>query len=61
MIDLASITLNNAEITTNLLSNSVTALAVLMGGLWAYFKFIKGRTFSLRADVTASGALHPIT
>jgi hypothetical protein len=29
----------------------VTALAVLVGGLWAYFKFVRGRTYKPRLSV----------
>lgn len=29
----------------------VTALAVIVGGLWAYFKFVRGRTYRPRLDV----------
>jgi hypothetical protein len=32
----------------------VTAGAVLIGGLWAYFKFIRGRTFANRAELHIS-------
>jgi hypothetical protein len=48
-------TLDNAETAASLLSNLVTAVAVLIGGFWAYFKFFKGRTFSLRATIETSG------
>lgn len=33
------------------------ALAILVGGLWAYFKFIRGRTFARRAAVDLAPTL----
>ena len=33
------------------------ALAILVGGLWAYFKFFRGRTFARRAEVDLALAL----
>lgn len=33
----------------------VTAAAVIAGGLWAYFKFVRGRTFRPRLEVALSG------
>ena len=30
--------------------NFTTSAAVVIGGVWAYFKFIRGRTFSYRAE-----------
>jgi hypothetical protein len=36
-------------------SGFATAAAVLAGGLWAYFKFIKGRTFRPRLAVKLAG------
>jgi hypothetical protein len=40
------------------LASIAQALAILVGGLWAYFKFFRGRTFARRAEVTlaTSGA-----
>jgi hypothetical protein len=32
---------------TDVASNIVTSAAVLVGGVWAYFKLIKGRTFTI--------------
>ena len=42
---------------TDVASNIVTSLAVLVGGVWAYFKFIKGRTFAHRAELDVSPSL----
>lgn len=38
-------------------SNIITSAAVLVGGIWAYFKFIKGRTFAHRAELDVSPTL----
>jgi hypothetical protein len=35
----------------------VTSLAILVGGMWAYLKFVRGRTFAHRAELEVSGAL----
>ena len=51
-----AVTLNTAAAETSLLVNSVTVLALLVGGLWAYFKFAKGRNLSLKAQIDASGS-----
>jgi hypothetical protein len=37
--------------------HTVTALAILVGGLWAYLKFVRGRTFAHRAELDVSGTL----
>jgi hypothetical protein len=42
----------------DLLDHLVTTLAVLVGGTWAYFKYVRGRTFASRAEVAVSGALY---
>lgn len=34
----------------------VTTVAVVVGGIWAYFKFIKGRTYRPHVEVAQSGA-----
>lgn len=40
---------------------SVTqSLALIAGGVWAYFKFVKGRTFQDRLTTTVSGRFVPI-
>ncbi|MGB8407724.1 MAG: hypothetical protein WCE30_27030 [Mycobacterium sp.] len=38
-----------------MLSGLATALALFLGGIWAYAKFIRGRTFQPRTSVDASG------
>lgn len=39
---------------TDILGTVVTAIAVIVGGLWAYFKLIKGRTFRPHVEVGVS-------
>ena len=33
------------------------ALAILVGGIWAYFKFFRGRTFARRAEVALEASV----
>ena len=37
------------------ISSLVTAVAVAAGGAWAYFKFVRGRTFKTRLAINLSG------
>jgi hypothetical protein len=37
------------------ISSIVTALAVIIGGVWAYFKFVRGRTYRPRLSVDMVG------
>lgn len=37
------------------ISSSVTAVAVVTGGIWAYFKFVRGRTFVARLSIELDG------
>jgi hypothetical protein len=37
-------------------ASAAQALAILVGGFWAYFKFIRGRTFAHRAETTVTAA-----
>src|ERR1044072_5252345 len=39
------------------LANVTQSLALIAGGVWAYFKFAKGRTFEDRLNTTVSGKL----
>lgn len=39
----------------DLIGTVITALAVVVGGVWAYFKFVKGRTYRPRLEVTLDG------
>ena len=38
-------------------ANVTQSLALIAGGVWAYFKFVKGRTFEDRLNTTVSGKL----
>src|SRR5215213_5150613 len=42
---------------TEALTNVTQSVALLAGGVWAYFKFVKGRTFRDRLTPTVSGRL----
>jgi hypothetical protein len=42
---------------TEVVDNIVTSGAVVIGGIWAYFKFIRGRTFAHRAELNSTVAL----
>jgi hypothetical protein len=35
----------------------IQAFAILLGGAWAYYKFVRGRTFASRAEVRVRGKL----
>lgn len=42
---------------TTVVYNIVTSSAVIVGGIWAYFKFARGRTFANRAELSVSTSL----
>lgn len=48
-------TLDNAKIIADIISSAITALAIIIGGTWAYFKFVKGRTYRPRVEVHLAG------
>jgi hypothetical protein len=50
-----AISLANAKTIADIISASITAFAVVVGGIWAYFKFAKGRTYRMRTQVDLSG------
>jgi hypothetical protein len=37
--------------------NAVQGFAILVGGAWAYWKFVRGRTFHRRAELTVDASL----
>jgi hypothetical protein len=41
------------------LASVAQALAIVVGGLWAYFKFLRGRTFASRAELGVAAARLP--
>src|SRR5262245_14886669 len=47
--------LDNAKTIADSIQALVTAAAILVGGIWAYFKFAQGRTFRPRIEVDVSG------
>jgi len=51
----AKSSLDTANTVVSVIGTSITGLAVIIGGIWAYFKFVKGRTFRPRLEVDMSG------
>lgn len=47
--------LDDIKDVVGVISSAVTAIAVLFGGGWAYFKFARGRTFKPRLSVRVEG------
>jgi hypothetical protein len=47
--------LGDIKTVVDIVGTVVTAVAVAVGGLWAYFKFVKGRTYRPRLEVGMSG------
>jgi hypothetical protein len=41
------------------LASVAQALAIVVGGFWAYFKFLRGRTFAARAELAVAAAPLP--
>lgn len=48
-------TLDNAKTIADIISSAVTALAIIVGGAWAYFKFVRGRTYRPRIEISLAG------
>ena len=48
-------TLEAVKLLADIVGTSVTAIAVVVGGLWAYFKLVKGRTYRPRLEVGLFG------
>lgn len=40
---------------TDVIGKIITGAAVIIGGIWAYFKFVKGRIFRPRVEIEMSG------
>jgi hypothetical protein len=51
----AKSTLDNAKDIADIISSIATSLALLIGGIWAYFKFIRGRTYRPRVEMQLAG------
>jgi hypothetical protein len=47
--------LDNVKTVVDIVGTAVTAAAVMIGGIWAYFKFVKGRTYRPRLEAGLSG------
>jgi hypothetical protein len=47
--------LGDIQSVVGIVGTVVTAVALTVGGLWAYFKFVKGRTYRPRLEVGMSG------
>ena len=46
--------LDELKMLTDIFGTVITTIAVIVGGLWAYFKLIKGRTFRPHVEVGVS-------
>ena len=55
MIRANGLAFTDLQTLVSLVGTSVTALAVLVGGFWAYFKFLRGRTYRPRLAVKMLG------
>jgi hypothetical protein len=55
VIHTAATGLSEAKTWVDIVGGVITAVAVLVGAAWAYFKFVAGRTFRPRLEVTLSG------
>jgi hypothetical protein len=51
---------SDIQTVVGLLGTTVTAMAVLVGGLWAYFKFLRGRTCRPRLSVKMLAQWRPV-
>jgi hypothetical protein len=47
--------LDNFKTVIDIIGTLITGAAVVVGGVWAYFKFVKGRTFRPRLEVHMFG------
>src|SRR5512132_4173741 len=47
--------LDDIDTIVGIVGTAITALAVIIGGIWAYFKFVKGRTYRPRLEVGLFG------
>jgi hypothetical protein len=52
--------LDNLKTVVDIIGTVVTAAAVILGGMWAYFKFVKGRTYRPRLGVRLTGHWRPV-
>ena len=47
--------LNITEVSIAGVETAIRVAAILVGGVWVYFKFARGRTFRPRLELTLSG------
>lgn len=48
--------LTDAQAIADIVGTLVTAVALIVGGYWAYYKFIKGRAFRPHVEVSTTGS-----
>ena len=46
--------LESAKVVVDIVSGGVTTLATVLGGYWAYYRFVRGRTFEPRLSLAIS-------
>lgn len=54
-------TIDELEKVTNSAAHIAQVAALLIGGIWAYFKFFRGRTFKRRLDLLVEASLHRLS
>jgi hypothetical protein len=47
--------LDNVKTTADIIGTLITALAVIVGAVWAYYRFVKDRTYRPRLEVSMAG------
>lgn len=47
----------DVSVVSQIVYNFTTSSAVVIGGVWAYFKFLRGRTFSYRAELSVAASV----
>jgi hypothetical protein len=52
--------LDTVRSTVDIFGTTVTALAIIVGGIWAYFRFVKGRPYKPRLEVDLYGQWHDV-
>src|SRR5829696_2323075 len=57
---LRSQTLGNVQTIADILQNLFTTAAIIIGAIWTYFKFFKGRTYEMRLEPEVTGRIFTI-
>jgi hypothetical protein len=52
--------LTTTQVIVDIIQKGVTVVAICVGGFWAYFRFIQGRTFQARLEPQVSGKVATI-